>query len=305
MTGDAGSRRCAVAGAPIGHSLSPVLHQAGYRELGLPGWSYQAIECDAQHLPGLVASCGPEWAGLSLTMPLKQAVLPLLTEAEPLVSQVGAANTLIFAGGTRRGYNTDVPGMVAALTEAAPGFAEPAAGPEPGGRAGPGADGQERRFSPALILGGGATATAALAALRAVGVQQVTVAVRDPARAGGLVAVAGRLGMDLRCGPFGARDLNGAALVISTVPAGAADPVADKLVAMPQPPAIVLDVVYAPWPTPLAQAASRRGAVVVSGFELLLHQAARQFELMTGRPAPLAAMRAAGLAEQGRRMAAS
>ena len=70
--------KAAVLGSPIAHSLSPVLHQAAYRALGLTGWTYQAIECDEAALPGLLASCGPDWAGLSLTMPLKRAVLPLL-----------------------------------------------------------------------------------------------------------------------------------------------------------------------------------------------------------------------------------
>jgi len=70
--------RAAVLGSPVGHSLSPVLHRAAYRALGLPGWTYEAIECDEARLPGLLAGCGPDWAGLSLTMPLKRAVLPLL-----------------------------------------------------------------------------------------------------------------------------------------------------------------------------------------------------------------------------------
>ena len=111
-------RRAAVLGSPIEHSLSPVLHTAAYAALGLTDWTYSAIECDEARLPALIASCGRPWAGLSLTMPLKRAVLPLLDRTEPLAAEVGGANTVVFAGGERHGYNTDVPGMVAALAEA-------------------------------------------------------------------------------------------------------------------------------------------------------------------------------------------
>ena len=157
--------RAAVLGSPIVHSLSPVLHLAAYRALGLPGWSYLAIECDAARLPGLLAGCGPDWAGLSLTMPLKRAVLPLLDRADPLVTEVGAANTVTFAGAARHGHNTDVAGITTALARAVT-----AAGPLP---------------APALILGGGATACSALAALRSLGGGEATVAVRDPDAASG------------------------------------------------------------------------------------------------------------------------
>jgi shikimate dehydrogenase len=278
----ADSGQAAVLGSPIAHSLSPVLHTAAYAALGLRDWTYTAIECDEAGLPAILAA--PGWTGLSLTMPLKRAVLPLLDRTEPLAVEAGGANTVIFERGERLGYNTDVPGMVAALAEA-------------GVTAPPGA----------TILGAGATACAALAALRETGLRSVTVVVRDQARAGDLLAAAGRLGMAVELRPFdtlpttGARDGD---LLISTVPAGAADFYAERS-RFPRPgPAAVLDVVYHPWPTPLAQAASRSGAIVVSGFDLLLHQAARQVELMTGiKPAPLEAMRAAGQAELARRAA--
>ena len=117
--------KAAVLGSPIAHSLSPVLHAAGYAALGLDDWSYTAIECDEAGLPALVASCGPGWAGLSLTMPLKRAVLPLLDTTDPVAAEVGGANTVVFSHGRRLGYNTDVPGMVAAMTEA--GVAAPSA----------------------------------------------------------------------------------------------------------------------------------------------------------------------------------
>ena len=137
-----GGTKAAVLGSPIAHSLSPALHRAAYAALGLDGWTYTWIECDEAGLPGLIASCDRGWAGLSLTMPLKRAVLPLLDRTEPLATEVGGANTVVFAGGARHGYNTDVPGMVTALAEA-------------------------RVSSPsgATILGAGATACTALAAL--------------------------------------------------------------------------------------------------------------------------------------------
>jgi shikimate dehydrogenase len=213
-------------------------------------------------------------------MPLKRAVLPLLDRADPLAEATGGANTVVFTDGARHGYNTDVPGLVTALTEA-------------GLRAAP---------ASALILGGGATACSALAALRELGLPAATAAVRDPARSAALTTAASRLGVSVELCPFG-RKIE-AELLISTVPAGAADFYAERLRSDPRPPRIVLDVVYHPWPTPLATAASAAGSVAVSGFELLLHQAARQAELMTGRPAPVAAMRAAGLAELSRRTAA-
>ena len=273
--------KAAVLGSPIAHSLSPVLHRAGYAALGLPDWTYAAIECDEAGLPELVATCGPDWAGLSLTMPLKRAILPLLDRTEPLAADVVGVNTVVFDHWKRHGYNTDVPGMVAALAEA--GVTAP---------------------SSAVILGAGATACSALAALRATGLRTVTVAVRDSARAASLLTVAARLGVQVELQPLPAAGDSGPDLLISTVPAGAADFLAAKLAAGLPVPACVFDVIYAPWPTRLGQAAEQAGATVVGGFELLLHQAGGQFELMTGRtPAPLEAMRAAGQAELARRSA--
>jgi shikimate dehydrogenase len=266
--------RAAVLGSPIAHSLSPVLHRAAYAALGLDGWTYTAIECDEAGLPGLLAACDARWAGLSLTMPLKRAVLPLLDRTEPLAAQVGGANTVVFTDGGRHGYNTDVPGMVAALAEA--GVTSPAG---------------------ATILGAGATACAALAALRETGLAGAVVQARDQARAGELLAAARRLGMEAELRPFGAEIRRGD-LLISTVPSSAANIHAERIMAGASGPRAVLDVVYSPWPTLLAQAAAKSGAVVAGGFDLLLHQAARQVELMTGlKPAPLQAMRAAGQSE--------
>jgi shikimate dehydrogenase len=271
--------KAAVLGSPIAHSLSPVLHRAAYAAAGLTGWTYEAIECDEAGLPALVARCGADWAGLSLTMPLKRAILPLLDHVDRLAADVGGVNTVVFTNGRRHGYNTDVAGMVDAL--AAAGLAAPRS---------------------AVILGAGATACSALAALRETGLRAVTVEARDETRAAGLLAVAQRLGVRVDLRPLGSSGgLAGKDLLISTVPAGAADSYAMRTCAG-EIPGVVFDVVYAPWPTLLAQAAEAAGAIVIGGFDLLLDQAGSQFELMTGRwPAPLGAMRAAGLAELDRR----
>jgi shikimate dehydrogenase len=278
---DAGARpvgRAAVLGSPIAHSLSPALHRAAYRQLGLADWTYSAIECDEQRLPSLLDSLGPEWAGLSLTMPLKRAVLPLLDHVEPLVTQVGAANTVVFADGKRRGFNTDVSGIVTALRQA---------GVTTGGNV--------------LVLGSGATACSALAALHAVGVDAVCVAVRASARAKPLLEVADRLGVQVALLEFGpALARRPWQLLISTIPAAGAEPVAAQLRTGTLAAVGVFDVVYDPWPTPLAAAAEKAGSTVISGLDMLVHQAAGQVELMTGRTAPVSAMQAAGLAELAR-----
>ncbi len=271
--------RAAVLGSPVAHSLSPVLHRAAYHALGLDGWTYEAIECDEQQLPGLLGSLGPDWAGLSLTMPLKRAVLPLLDLAQPLVTRVGAANTVLLRGSRRVGHNTDVPGMARAMR---------GAGVTPAGNV--------------VIIGGGATACAAVAALRDTVTDEVTVAVRSLERAEPLLEVARRFGVRVRPAEIGP----GLAshpwdLLISTVPGHAADPLASQLAVGTIAAKAVFDVVYDPWPTALAVAAAATGATVISGYELLVQQAVGQVELMTGHKAPVEQMRAAGLAELDRR----
>lgn len=263
--------RAAVLGSPIAHSLSPSLHRAAYEGMGLHDWRYEAIECDEAGLPGLIGGLGPEWAGLSLTMPLKRAVLPLLDTVSELALRVGGANTVVFSAGARHGDNTDVHGIVQALTEA--GVAPPRA---------------------ATILGGGATAASALAALHEMGLDEATLVVRDRARAGETAEVAERLGTALTVQTFDKLDIVlDVDLVVSTLPAGAADGLADLVAGVPA----LFDVVYAPWPTRLAAAVAARGGTTIGGFPMLLHQAVRQVEMMTGRTdVPVEAMRAAGKA---------
>lgn len=272
--------KAAVLGKPIAHSLSPALHRAAYAALGLDDWTYETVECDEAGLPAYVLTRGPEWAGLSLTMPLKRTVLGLLDHVDPVAAATGSANTVVFRPDGRYGYNTDVQGIVDALTEA--------------GALAPGS---------VTILGAGATACSALAAVAELGAKSADVAVRDPSRATGLLQAADRLHLPVRLVPL-SDFTNTSGLLISTVPAGVADGYAERMRLTRQAPAAVMDVVYAPWPTELAKAATDLGSVVASGFAMLLHQAAAQVELMTGKPAPLEAMREAGEAEIARRNAA-
>jgi len=278
--------KAAVLGKPIAHSLSPTLHRAAYAALGLTDWTYDLVECDGAGLADYVNARGLEWAGLSLTMPLKRTVLPLLDHVDHLATATGGANTVVFRPEGRYGYNTDVQGIVDALTEA--GAAVLAS-------TGPGS---------VTIIGSGATACSALAAVGELGAPGADVIARDPARTAGLQATADRLGLKIRLRPW--EDLTSSDavvpdLLISTVPAGAADKYAERLLLSHQAPPALLDVVYHPWPTPLAQAARAAGAIVANGYAMLLHQAAAQVELMTGKPAPLAAMREAGEQELARR----
>nr|WP_203599867.1 shikimate dehydrogenase [Streptomyces sp. SID10853] len=265
------ARRAAVLGSPIAHSLSPVLHRAAYRELGLGTWSYDRFEVDEAALPAFVEGLDASWAGLSLTMPLKRAVIPLLDEVTATAASVEAVNTVVFtADGRRVGDNTDIPGMIAAMRER----------------------GVEKVES-AAVLGAGATASSALAALSLICTGPVTAYVRSAARAQEMRGWGERLGVDVRTADWAeAAGAFEAPLVVATTPAGTTDALA---AAVPGAPGTLFDVLYEPWPTPLATAWGAHGGAVVGGLDLLVHQAVLQVEQMTGRtPAPLAAMREAG-----------
>ncbi|NEB28641.1 shikimate dehydrogenase [Streptomyces sp. SID14446] len=265
------ARRAAVLGSPIAHSLSPVLHRAAYRELGLADWSYDRFEVGEESLTGFLDGLGPEWAGLSLTMPLKRAVIPLLDGVTETAASVEAVNTVVFAGdGRRTGDNTDIPGMVAALRER----------------------GIEQVDS-AAILGAGATASSALAALARICTGEVVAYVRSAERAAEMRQWGERLGVEVRTADWAdAAEALRAPLVIATTPAGTTDALAG---AVPERPATLFDVLYDPWPTDLAARWSAYGGAVVGGLDLLVHQAVLQVEQMTGRaPAPLDVMRKAG-----------
>ncbi|WP_030987300.1 shikimate dehydrogenase [Streptomyces sp. NRRL S-1813] len=265
------TRRAAVLGSPIAHSLSPVLHRAAYRELGLSEWTYDRHEVDEAALPAFMERLDATWAGLSLTMPLKRAVIPLLDEISATAASVEAVNTVVLtADGRRLGDNTDIPGMLAALRERG-----------------------VRQVERASVLGAGATASSALAALSRICTGEVTAYVRSRARADEMRGWGERLGVTVRTAAWeDAAAAFEAPLTIATTPAGTTDALA---AAVPERPGTLFDVLYEPWPTTLATAWAARGGAVVGGLDLLVHQAVLQMEHMTGRsPAPLAAMRTAG-----------
>ncbi|MEU4337281.1 shikimate dehydrogenase [Micromonospora lupini] len=269
MTRTVVARRAAVLGKPIAHSLSPVIHTAGYAAAGLAGWSYTRIECAAAELPALVAGLGPEWAGLSVTMPGKEAALAVADAASPVAVAVGAANTLVRRpDGSWYADNTDVGGMVEVLT---------GAGVVPG--------------AALTVLGAGGTARAALAAAARLACSSVTVVARRPEAVDELRPVADALDLTLTGAVWPDPARLAADVVVSTVPKGVADPLA--AVVTWRPGGVYFDALYDPWPTPLAASARAAGLRVVSGLDLLLAQAVGQFEQFTGVAAPVEAMREA------------
>ena len=287
---DAGSVRLAVLGSPIAHSLSPALQGAAYRTLGLD-WDYGIRDVPSDGLAAFLAGLGPEWRGLSLTMPLKRTVLPLLGSVDSVAEATGAANTVLlrWADGVRTmsGFNTDVYGVARSLRDA--GVA---------------------RVRTARVLGGGATAGSVIAALADLGAARILVSVRDVSRAADLVTLGRRLGTDVVLHVFGDgadRVEEPPDVVASTLPGSA-----DVAVDLPDDVlrrAVLFDVVYAPWPTPLAARWLAAGGTVVPGIDMLIHQALLQVRIFVSgdpgiplpdEPAVLAAMAASVDRELGR-----
>jgi shikimate dehydrogenase len=262
-----GGSRAAVLGRPVSHSLSPLLHRAAYAALGLDDWTYDALDLGAEDLPVLLAGLGEEWRGFSVTMPCKRAAVEVADEVDPLPALLQAANTLVRTERGWRAENTDVHGIGTALR---------AAGIE-----------QVERVA---VLGAGGTAVAAAVALASLGAQHVDVVVREPARATDLLRVLDVLGVPATPQRLDETGTVAAPVVVSTVPADGQPAVAGLAWWRGQ---TVLDVLYAGWPTPLAQRVTEAGGQAISGLEVLFWQATAQVELMTGQPAPLAAMRAA------------
>jgi shikimate dehydrogenase len=252
-----------VLGRPIAHSRSPQLHLAAYRALGLHDWTYQRIECGAEELPAVVGGFGPEWVGVSVTMPGKFAALAFADERTARAELVGAANTLVRTPRGWRADNTDIDGVTGAL------------GPVSGR---------------AVVAGSGGTAPAVVVGLAELGVNAITVVARNPGKAARLAELGGRVGV-----PVGVCELDSdalanavadAAVLVNTLPVQVAGRYAATLAGVP----LLLDAIYDPWPTPLAAAVAAAGGRVVGGLQMLLHQAFTQVELFTGLPAPRAAM---------------
>jgi shikimate dehydrogenase len=254
-------RKAAVLGSPIAHSRSPQLHLAAYRALGLTDWTYDRIECTAAQLPALVRGFGPEWVGVSVTMPGKFAALRFADERTGRAELVGSANTLVRSAAGWRADNTDIDGVTGALGDAS---------------------------GHAVVVGSGGTAPAVVVGLAELGVQRITVAARNRDKAAPLLTIGAQLGVDITWTALGAR-LADVDVVVNTVPAEVAAMHVDTLASTPR----LLDAIYDPWPTPLAVAVEANGGRVISGLQMLLNQAFAQVEQFTGMPAPKEVMRTA------------
>jgi len=262
--------RCAVLGKPIAHSLSPVMHRAAYAHLGLD-WTYDAIEVAESELEAFLTACDDSWRGLSLTMPLKREVIGLADEVTKIARILDVANTVEFRDGRIIASNTDCNGAIAALAERG-----------------------VRKIKTARILGGGATAASIAYALASKGVEHLEFVVRNPDRAEEAISVARRAGVDVMVRQMDKPLIDIVDLLVSTVPEDAVRQNAHDLVDSTH---AVFDVIYDPWPTPLAKAAKESGVPLVSGLDLLAHQASFQVELMTGSPVEADLLRNAALAE--------
>ena len=256
-------------GSPVAHSLSPVMHRAAYAELGLD-WTYEPVEVRAGELATFLGALGDDVRGLSVTAPLKTEAAAAAHHRSGVVELLGIANTLVRDDDVLTADNTDVPGAVNALVEA--GVAAP---------------------SSTRILGGGATAASMAHALAEMGARHLDLVVRDPARAVDAVAIARGSGLEVTVSALEDPPAGDVDLLVSTVPVDAVTATAEAWV---ESSGALFDVVYDPWPTALAAAADRAGLAVVSGLDLLAHQAALQVQLMTGDGVAPALLRTAALA---------
>ena len=258
------AERAAVLGSPIAHSLSPTLHTAGYRALGLDDWEYTRADVSEAELFAFVSTLGREWRGLSLTRPLKEVAFEVATKVSAVARETGSINTLIRRpDGGWDADNTDVVGVLGALAEV----------------------GVDRADRP-VVVGSGATARSVVAAFVVLGASRVDFMVRGEVRGATLAQAeaSGLLVVRRDMGDWPA----GVDVVVSTVPGDRSEAAAT----LPPGRGAVLDVVYGT-ASAFSEVAPERGYAVAPGVAMLLHQAAEQFRMMTGRPAPLEAMRAA------------
>ena len=256
--------RAAVLGSPIEHSLSPVLHNAGYVATGLEGWEYTRIRCEVEELPSVVGGADPSFRGFSVTMPCKFAALDFADEVTGRARQIGSANTLTRIDGGWRADNTDCEGALVALRELL--------GSTP--------------VRNAVLVGAGGTARAVVWALREAGCERLTVINRSD-RSAEFDEITEGIDVAFRSFDTDLQETTMQAdVVVSTVPADALQGQAAYLGHAP-----VFDVIYSPWPTPLATCAASNGYPVVGGLSMLAGQSYAQFEQFTGIEAPRDAMR--------------
>jgi len=267
---------CAVIGNPVEHSLSPLIHNAAFDAAGL---NYVYVAFRVEDVAGCLAGMRalPSFRGMSVTIPHKIAVMEYLDAIEPMAVKVGAVNTIVNEGGMLRGSTTDGVGTLRAFADA-------------------GVDLAGRR---ALFVGsGGAVRSVAFAMVEQAGVAQITILGRTPSRVEALVDdLAAKTGANVRGGSL-ADDLSGAMadhdVVVQGTPVGMyPERMAESLVprGLLRREHVVFDMVYRPHKTRLIREAEALGCRTVLGIEMLLHQAAVQFETWTGASAPLAAMR--------------
>ncbi len=254
------AHRAAVLGHPVSHSLSPLLHNTAYAALGLSQWTYVRREVAAEQLAGVVAQLDDEWRGLSLTMPLKEAAFDVAATVTDQACEAGAINTLVRRDdGGWDGANTDIVGIVRAVEHV------------------------DHRGA-ATLLGSGATSRSAALALVELGVSEVVVAARNADAAAEVVALLGRHEVRAVHVPLEGWARMPHRLVISTLASAASAVTGEAVIegGASLATTTLLDVVYADWPTPLARAAHDAGATVISGLDMLVHQAAEQVRLFTG-----------------------
>lgn len=247
---------CAVIGHPVGHSLSPALHRAAHRELGLD-WDYRAVDVEPGGVDDFMAGLDETWRGLSVTMPHKEQVRGH-GSGDQMVELTGVANTWLRPPGAEPIVrNTDVGGYQLALGQA-------------------GVDAVDS----AVVVGNGATARSAVVALREMGAERIQLLARRPERAEELRRFCSNtLGMLCRVSPLQPGSVLSADVLLSTVPSAGVDELAEELVGAVQ---LVFDSIYDPWPTRLAQASKAHGLPTLNGLDLLAGQAVEQVRLMTG-----------------------
>jgi len=268
--------RAGVVGHPVGHSLSPLLHSSAYGVLGLTHWTYEAHDVAPGGLAAFLRERGEEWVGLSVTMPHKFDAARLAAGAAPSVELTGVANTLIRARGGWWSHNTDIDGIIGAV----------------------GGAGLTLVPTTMTILGTGATARSACAAALSLRCPVVTIVGRNQQARRDCRLILDQQGIAVHeVEPADAEGLHRsltAGLIVATLPAGVADAFAP---AVPSTGVgVLLDVVYRPWPTPLAHRWAGAGGVVVPGVDMLVHQACAQVLLMTGQPVDAPALMAAARA---------
>lgn len=264
-------------GSPIAHSKSPIIQRAAFDVLGLD-WAYGAVEMTGDRLGSFIDGLDATWRGLSLTMPLKRDVIPLLSQRHELVDLVGGANTVLLTDDGLAGFNTDVQGAIVAFRDAG-----------------------VTHLDYVHILGAGATASSILVAVARLGASRVLVSARTPEKASDLVDIGHKLGIDVTVRAWGVMDRSLIApdAIVSTLPGGAND----MLFAGPiREQSVLFDVAYDPWPSELAKAWNEVGGTVISGLDLLINQAVGQLRIfvagdleqpLVDEPAVVAAMRSA------------